>query len=58
MHTVYGNDCVDMNSVQRRAKKCMDGKSGQADSYDKQQSGQPVTATNEFHKKKFEEITQ
>jgi hypothetical protein len=24
--------------------------------YDKQQSGQPVAATDEFHKKKFEEM--
>jgi hypothetical protein len=36
--------------------KCTDGKSGQADLYDKQQSGQPVTVTDEFHKKKFEEM--
>jgi hypothetical protein len=56
MHIVYGDDCVDMNSVQCWAKKCMDGKSGQDESYDKQQSGQPVTATDEFHKKKFEEM--
>ena len=56
MHIVYGDDCVDMNSVQHWAKKCIDGKSGRADSYDKQQSGQPVTATDEFHKKKFEKM--
>jgi hypothetical protein len=56
MHTVYGDDCVDMNSMQHRAKKCMDGKSGHADSCDKQQGGQPVTATDEFHKKKVEEL--
>jgi hypothetical protein len=56
MHIVYGDDCVDMNSVQRWAKKFMDGKSGQADLYDKQQSGQPVTATDEFHKKKVGEM--
>ena len=54
MHIVYGDDFVDMNSVQCWAKKCMDGKSGQVDSCNKQQSGQPVTATDKFHKKKLQ----
>jgi len=56
MHIVYGDDFVNTNSVQRWAKKCTDGKSGWADSYDKQQSGQPVTANDDFHKKKCEEM--
>jgi hypothetical protein len=56
MHTVYGDDCVDMNSVQHSAKKCMDRKSGRAYLCVKQQSGQPVTAADELHKKKVEEL--
>lgn len=51
MHVVYGNDCVDMSTVHHWAKQCQNGEMGSDDLCDKQWSGWPVTATNEFHKK-------
>lgn len=49
---INGDDCVDVSTVHCWGKKCKDGEPGRADFCVKQWSRQPVTAANEFHKKR------
>jgi hypothetical protein len=56
MQVVYGDDCVDVSTVCRWPKKCKAGEQGRPDLCVKQQSRRPLTATNEFHKKKVYEL--
>lgn len=51
---VYNDDCVQMSTVYRWAKKiCKDGEPGKTDLCDQERSGWLVTATNELHMKKL-----
>ena len=56
VQVVNGVDWVGRNTVHPQAKKCKDGKLESSDLCDKQQSKQLVTAADEFHKKKVDEL--
>lgn len=56
MLAVYGEDCVDVSTVRRWAKKCKGGKPGRTDLCDQERSGRPVTATDQFHVGKVDEL--
>ena len=45
---VDNDDCVDVRTVHRWAKKFKNGKPGRADLCDKQWNAWPATATDEF----------
>jgi hypothetical protein len=47
---------TDLSTVRCWDKKCKDGKPGRANLCVKERSGQPATATSEFHKKKVGEL--
>jgi transposase len=42
MQAVYGDQCVDVNTVRRWVRRFKDGELGQADLSDKTGSGRPV----------------
>jgi hypothetical protein len=50
MLVVCCGDCVDVSTVSHTAQKCKVGEQGRAGLCDRQRSGRPLTATNEFHK--------
>jgi hypothetical protein len=56
MQAVYSDDCVDVSTVHHWANRHKDGEPGKSDLCDKQQLGQPVTETNEFHKEQVDEM--
>ncbi|XP_070617038.1 protein GVQW3-like isoform X1 [Erythrolamprus reginae] len=56
MLAVYGVDCVDVSTVRRWAKKCKGGQPGRTDLCDQERSGRPVTATDQFHVKRVDEL--
>jgi transposase len=56
MQVVYGDNCVDVSTVRCWAYRSKDGEPGKYDLCDKQRTGRPVTATDEFHKEQVDEM--
>ena len=56
LQAIYGDQCVDVSTVRRWVRRFKDGELGQADLNDKTQSGRPVTASDQLHQDRFEEL--
>jgi len=56
MQAVFGDQCVDVSTVRRWVRRFKDGESGQADLSDQTRSGRPVTASDQFHQDRVEEL--
>ena len=56
MQVVYGDQCVDVSTARRWVRRFKDGELGQADLSDKTRSGRPVTASDQLHQDRFEEL--
>jgi len=56
MQDVYGDQCVDVSTVRRWVRRYKDGELGQADLSDKTRSGRPVTASDQLHQDRIEEM--
>ena len=56
MQAVYGDQCVDVSPVRRWVRRFKDGELGQADLSDKTRSGRPVTARDQLHQDRIEEV--
>jgi hypothetical protein len=56
MQAVYGDPCVDVSRVRRRVRRFKDGELGQADLSDKTRSRKPVTASDQLHQDRVEEL--
>jgi hypothetical protein len=52
MQAIYGDQCVDASAV----RQFKDGELGRADLSDKTRSGKPVTASDQLHQDRFEEL--
>ena len=55
---VYGPDCLDVSNVRRWVRRCQDEGVGSVDLNDKPRSGRPLTATDDWHKDKVDEMIQ
>jgi len=56
MQAVYGDQCVDVNTERRWVRRFKDGELGQADLSDQTRSGKPVTASDQLHQDRVEEM--
>ena len=56
MQAVYGDQCVYVSTVRRWVRRFKYGELGQADLSDKAQSGRPVTASDQLHQDRVEEL--
>ena len=56
MRDVYGDQCVDVSTVRHWVRRFKDGELGQADLSDKTRSGRPVTASDQLHQDRVEEL--
>ena len=56
MQAIYGELCVDVSTVRCWVRRFKDGELGQADLSDKTRSGRPVTASDQLHQDRFEEL--
>ena len=56
MQAVYGDQCVDLSTVRRWVRRFKDGELGQADLSDKTRSGRSVTASDQLHQDRVEEL--
>jgi transposase len=56
MQAVYSDQCVDVSTVRRWVRRFRDGELGQADLSDKTRSGRPVTASDQLHRDRVEEM--
>ena len=56
MQVIYGDQCVDVSTVRRWVRRFKDGELGQADLSDKTQRGRPVTASDQLHQDRVEEL--
>jgi len=56
MQAVYGDQCVDVSTVRCWVRQFRDGELGQADLSDKTRSGRPVTASDQLHQDRIEEL--
>ena len=56
MQAVYGDLCVDVSTVRRWIRQFKDGEFGQADLSEKTRSGRPVTASDQLHHDRVEEL--
>ena len=56
MQAVYGDHCVDVSIVRRWVRRFKDGELGQADLSDKTRSGRHVTARDQLHQDRVEEL--
>ena len=56
MQAVYGDQCVDVSTVRRWVRWFKDGELGQADLSDKTRSVRPVTASDQLHQDRVEEL--
>jgi len=57
MQAVCGDPCVDVSTVRRWVRRFNDGELGQADLSVKTGSGRPVTASDQLHQDRVEELT-
>ena len=56
MQAVYGDQCVDVRIVRRWVRRFKDGELGQADLSDKTRSGRHLTASDQLHQDRVEEL--
>ena len=56
MQAVYGDHCVGVSTVRRWVRRFNDGELEQADLSDKTRSGRPVTASDQLHQDRVEEL--
>jgi len=56
MQAVCGDQCVDVSTVRRWVRRFKDGELGQADLSDKTRSGRPVTASDQLHQDRVEQL--
>ena len=56
MRAVYGDQCVDVSTVRCWVRRFKDGDLGQADLSDRTRSGRPVTASDQLHQDRVEEL--
>ena len=56
MQVVYDYQCVDVSAVRCRVRRFKDGELGEADLSDKTRSGRPVTASDQLHQDRVEEL--
>jgi len=56
MQAVYGDQCVDVSTVRRWVRRFKDGELRQADLSNKTRSGRPVTASDQLHQDRVEEL--
>jgi len=56
MQAVYVDQCVDVSTVRCWVRWFKDGELGEADLSDKTQSGRPVTASDQLHQDRAEEL--
>ena len=56
MQAVCGDRCVDVSTARRWVRRFKNGELGQADLSDKTRSGKPVTASDQLHQDRFEEL--
>ena len=56
MQAVYGDQCADVSTVRRWVSRFEDGELEQSDLSDKTRSGRPVTASDQLHQDRFEEL--
>ena len=56
MQAIYGDQCVDVSTVRRWVRQFKDGEMGQADLSDKTRNGRSVTASDQLHQDRVEEL--
>ena len=56
MQAIYGDQCVDVSTVRRLVRRFKDGELGQADLSAKTRMGRPVTASDQLHQDRVEEL--
>jgi hypothetical protein len=56
MKAVYGDQCVDVSTVRCWVMRFKDGELGQVGLNDKIQTGRPVTASDQLHQDRVEEL--
>ena len=56
MQAVYGDQCVNVSTVRRWVRRFKDGELGQADLSDRTRSRRPVTASDQLHQDRLEEL--
>jgi len=56
MKAIYGDQYVDVSTVRRWVRRFKDGELGQADLSDKTRSGRPMTASDQLHQDRVEEL--
>ena len=56
MQAVYGDQSVDVTTLRRWVRRFKDGEMGQTDLSDKTRSGRPVTASDQLHQYRVEEL--
>jgi transposase len=56
MQAVYGDQCVGVSTVRCWVRHFKDGELGQAGLSDKTRSGRPVTASDQLHQDRIDEL--
>ena len=56
MQAIYGDQCVDVSTVRRWVRRFKDGELGQADLSAKTRMGRSVTASDQLHQDRVEEL--
>jgi len=56
MQAIYGDQCADVSKLRRWVRQFKDGELGQADLSDKTRRGRPVTASDQLHQDRVEEL--
>ena len=56
MQAVYDDRCVDVSTVRRWVRRFKAGELGQANLSDQTRSGRPVTAIDQLHQHRVEEL--
>ena len=56
MQAIYGDQCVDVSTVRHWVRLFKDGELGQAYLSDKTRSRRPVTASDQLHQYRVEEL--
>ena len=56
MQVVYGDQCVDVSTVRHWVMRFKDGEMGKADLSDRTRNGRPVTASDQLHQDRVEEL--
>ena len=56
MQAIYGDHCVDVSTLRRWLRRFKNAELGQADLSDKTRSGRPMTASDQLHQDRVEEL--